>query len=84
MPQRGSAGSAGWDVHAYQSHVEGASVTIEPHTTSRVPTGIAMQIEHGYMPYVASRSGLAVDHSLSLLASIVDSDCNATNARSDA
>ena len=48
-------GDAGYDLHAdiYEP------ITIEPHTTEMIHTGIAIEIPDGYFGAVFARSGLA-------------------------
>lgn len=55
LPERGSAFAAGYDLFADVSE----NVEIKPHTTTMVPTGLAMEIPEGYFGGIFARSGLA-------------------------
>ena len=54
---RGSADAAGYDLYACPA--DGQSVTIAPHTTAMIGTGLALAIPAGYFGGVFARSGLA-------------------------
>ena len=56
-PRRGSADAAGYDLYACPA--DGQSVTIAPHTTAMIGTGLALAIPAGYFGGVFARSGLA-------------------------
>ena len=56
-PRRGSADAAGYDLYACP--VDGQSVTIAPHATAMIGTGLALAIPAGYFGGVFARSGLA-------------------------
>lgn len=56
-PRRGSADAAGYDLYACPA--DGRSVTIAPHTTAMIGTGLALAIPAGYFGGVFARSGLA-------------------------
>lgn len=60
IPTRGSLDAAGYDLYA--CIVE--PITIEPHTTKFIPTGLAMEIPSGYFGGIVARSGLACKHGL--------------------
>lgn len=70
LPVRASGNAAGYDVFARLSE----PAVIYPLSRLVIPTGIAIEMPKDYFAYMASRSGLAVKHGLSLLASIVDND----------
>ena len=56
MPTRGSAFAAGSDLYACTGR---GSVTIAPHTTEGIGTGLSIEIPEGYFGAVFARSGLA-------------------------
>ena len=72
MPYRGSNSAAGYDMYAATSY----NITIEPHNTIFVGTGIAMEIPEGYFGAVYARSGLACKRNLrpENCVGIIDSD----------
>lgn len=55
IPHRGSAAAAGYDLYACMD----APVSIRPHETVMVSTGLSIAIPDGYFGAVAARSGLA-------------------------
>lgn len=55
LPTRGSAQAAGYDLYADLA----APVTIAPHTSRMISTGLSMAIPDGYFGAVFARSGLA-------------------------
>ena len=55
MPTKGSAYAAGFDLYAAINY----DVTIMPHQTEMIDTGIAMSIPEGYFGGIYARSGLA-------------------------
>lgn len=55
IPTRQHNGDAGYDLYADIQK----SITIEPHTTEFIHTGIAIEIPDGYFGAVFARSGLA-------------------------
>ena len=55
LPSHGSAYSAGYDLYAAIS----LPVTINPHTTVKIGTGLAMELPEGYFGAIFARSGLA-------------------------
>ena len=72
LPSYATAGSAGMDLLAA---VE-AAVTLRPGARALVPTGIAIALPAGYEAQVRPRSGLALNHGVTLLNSpgTIDSD----------
>ena len=72
MPTYGSAYAAGADLYAC---IEG-EVTIQPHQTVLVHTGIAMEIPEGLVGLVYARSGLASKRNLAPAnkVGVIDSD----------
>lgn len=55
MPTYGTEFSAGADLYA----LPGESITIAPHKTVMIHTGLAMEIPEGYAGLIFARSGLA-------------------------
>ena len=55
VPTRGSASAAGCDLYAANTD----AITIPPHETVMVGTGLAMEIPGGYFGGIFARSGLA-------------------------
>lgn len=55
IPTRQHEGDAGYDLYADIQE----SVTIKPHTTEFIKTGIAIEIPDGYFGAIFARSGLA-------------------------
>jgi len=60
IPTRGSEYAAGYDLYACIEK----SVTIKPHTTEKIGTGLAMSIPEGYFGAIFARSGLAAKQGL--------------------
>lgn len=60
LPTRGSAKAAGWDLYADITE----PIAVEPHTTAKIFTGLAMEIPEGYFGAVYARSGLATNKGL--------------------
>ena len=60
IPTRGSAAAAGYDLYACLDE----SVTIAPHTTAMICTGLSVAVPEGYFGAVFARSGLAAKQSL--------------------
>ena len=56
LPSRGSEQAAGYDLYAC---LDEAALTIAPHATVKIPTGLAVAIPDGYFGAVFARSGLA-------------------------
>ena len=55
IPTYGTEFSAGADLYALQ----GEAITVEPHQTVMIHTGLAMEIPEGYAGLIFARSGLA-------------------------
>ena len=72
IPVYGSSGSAGGDLVS----AEGEDVTIPPHQTVFIGTGIAVAIPEGYVGLVYARSGLACKRNLAPAnkVGVIDSD----------
>lgn len=60
IPTRQHEGDAGYDLYADIQE----PITINPHTTTMIHTGIAIEIPDGYFGAVFARSGLASKQSL--------------------
>lgn len=60
MPKRGSEYSAGYDLFACID----APVTLAPHETVKIGTGISASVPEGYFGAVFARSGLAAKQGL--------------------
>lgn len=60
-PSYASAGAAGMDVRAAESH------TLQPGETALIATGFSMALPPGYEAQLRPRSGLALKHGLTLL-----------------
>lgn len=52
-PYRAHENDAGADVYAP------CSMTLEPHTTTKIPLGLGLELPDGYAAYVFPRSGMA-------------------------
>ncbi len=61
IPTRGSAAAAGYDLYAC---IDGDSVTINPHETVKIGTGLAIAVPDGYFGAIFARSGLAAKQGL--------------------
>lgn len=60
LPTRGSAAAAGYDLYACLD----TPVTIQPHKTEKVGTGLSLALPEGYFGAVFARSGLATKQGL--------------------
>lgn len=67
-PQRGTAGSAGFDLYSL------TSIHLAPWSTVNTDTGIAVKIPTGCYGRIAARSGLASEQSLTILGGVIDCD----------
>jgi dUTP pyrophosphatase len=56
LPTRGSEYAAGYDLYACTGK---GSVTIAPHTTEMIGTGLSLAVPEGYFGAIFARSGLA-------------------------
>ncbi len=59
-PSRGSDQAAGYDLYADIAE----PVTIAPHETAKIGTGLAVAVPDGYAGYIFARSGLATKQGL--------------------
>ena len=86
LPERGSEKAAGYDLRVSLAGttalnegsdcINGDSITVAPHTTVRVGTGLAAEIPDGYFGAIFARSGLATKQGLrpANAVGVVDSD----------
>ena len=74
LPSYESAGAAGADVRANFPNRDG--LTLAPGARALVPTGLQMEIPHGFEVQVRPRSGLALKHGIALVNApgTIDSD----------
>lgn len=72
LPSRGSEQAAGYDLYALSD----TPLTIEPHETKMIGTGLAVAIPDGYFGAIFARSGLASKRSLrpANCVGVIDSD----------
>ena len=72
IPTYGSEYAAGADLYACNTE----AITIEPHKTVLVPTGLSMEIPEGYAGLIYARSGIASKRGLAPAnkVGVVDSD----------
>jgi len=70
LPKRATAGSAGYDFYAPKD------VVLSPGETMKIPTGIRVEMEHGWVLKCYPRSGLGFKYRLQLnnTVGIIDSD----------
>lgn len=61
LPTSGSEKAAGYDLYAC---IDSGSVTVAPHTTEKIGTGLAIAVPDGYFGAIFARSGLATKHGL--------------------
>lgn len=62
IPTKGSEEAAGFDLYAYLG--EGETVSILPHETKLIDTGVAVQPPKGTFGAICARSGLATKQGL--------------------
>lgn len=67
-PVRGTPGSAGYDLSASEG------LTIPPRSSKAVRTSISMSFPQDTVCFIKPRSGLALRHSIDVLAGVIDSD----------
>ncbi len=63
LPQYSTEGSAGMDLRASLSE----PITLQPMQRCLVPTGVYIQLPHGYQCEIRPRSGLAIKHGITVL-----------------
>ena len=73
IPTRGSNNSAGYDLYAVTNE---DFISITPHTSVKIGTGISMAIPDGYFGAIFARSGLATREGLrpANCVGVIDSD----------
>lgn len=67
IPTLGSEYAAGYDLYAYlndEYSTNNRRVTIKPHTTVKLGTGISLAVPQGYFAAIFARSGLATKQGL--------------------
>ena len=64
IPTRGSQQAAGYDLYAATTE----PITIQPHETAKIGTGLAIAVPDGYFGAIFARSGLAAKQGLRALA----------------
>lgn len=64
IPTRGSEYAAGYDLYADMSDFMTNGTTLQPHTTVKIGTGIAIEIPEGYFGGIFPRSGLSTKKGL--------------------
>ena len=76
LPSYETKGAAGADLRANFAHSDREGVTLAPGGRALVPTGLRMEIPHGFEVQVRPRSGLALKHGITLPNSpgTIDSD----------
>lgn len=72
MPHYASTGAAGADIRANLKN----DITLEPGQTKLIPTGVRVEIPHGYEIQIRPRSGLAAKNGVTVLNTpgTIDSD----------
>jgi dUTP pyrophosphatase len=72
MPHYASSGAAGADIRANLK----SDIVLEPGQTKLIPTGVRVEIPHGYEIQIRPRSGLAAKHGVTVLNTpgTIDSD----------
>lgn len=76
LPTKGTVESAGMDLYANITE----PITIKPHETVKVSSGIKMEIPSGYVGLIYARSGLSTKKSIALInkVGVIDSDFRGT------
>ncbi|MBI1867801.1 MAG: dUTP diphosphatase [Methylocystis sp.] len=74
LPSYASAGAAGLDLVA--ALAPGQKLVLEPGARDLVPTGLVMRLPGGFEAQVRPRSGLALEHGVSVLNSPGTIDCD--------
>ena len=63
VPEYKTEGAAGMDLCAAISE----PITLEPLERTLIPTGLKIELEHGYEAQIRPRSGLSIKHGISLI-----------------
>ena len=74
LPAYQTAGAAGLDLQA--ALADGAALTLKPGDRVLVPTGLKLALPDGYEAQVRPRSGLALEHGLTVLNAPGTIDCD--------
>lgn len=72
LPKYETEGAAGMDLSAYIEK----KITIEPGERTLVPTGLFIELPHGFEAQIRARSGLAVKKGIGLVNGIGTIDCD--------
>ena len=67
-PTKGSSNSAGYDLYSAQSAI------VKSYQRVMVSTDLVMELPPNYYGRIASRSGLALNHSIDVVGGVIDSD----------
>jgi dUTP pyrophosphatase len=72
IPEYQSPGAAGADIYALVD----VPINLKPGDTALIPTGISIELPEGYEAQIRPRSGLAINHGITLLNTpgTIDSD----------
>lgn len=73
LPSYSTPGAAGMDVRAYLPE---GPITLKPMQRALIPTGLYMELPQGYECQIRPRSGLALNHGLSIVNSPGTVDCD--------
>ena len=63
LPEYKSEGAAGMDLYAAIEE----PITLKPLERTLVPTGLKIELEHGYEAQIRPRSGLSIKHGITLI-----------------
>lgn len=63
LPEYKTAGAAGMDLCAALS----AAIELKPLERKLIPTGLKIELEHGYEAQIRPRSGLSIKHGITLI-----------------
>jgi dUTP pyrophosphatase len=66
LPSYAHPGDAGMDLYSAET------ATIKPGERRKIPTGISVELPHGYVGLVWDKSGLAANHGVTNLAGVMD------------
>lgn len=64
IPTKQHESDAGYDLYADLHYIDEMYMTINPHQTVKIPTGVAIEIPDGYFGAIFARSGLATNQGL--------------------
>ena len=73
IPEYKTEGAAGMDLSAAISE----PITLKPMERKLIPTGLKIELEHGYEAQIRPRSGLSIKHGITLINCVgtIDEDC---------